>query len=90
MSDAPSPDGRARAGTVADRSPLQATAGTSTLSGAVGLFAGTVDWWIKCYSAHQIVVPDNAMIILWGTALAPMFQLIYHIVMNKLQKAANE
>lgn len=88
--DQQKPDARARNGSPADRSPMQAASNYSTASGAVGLLVGTADWWYKCHVAHQIVMPDNALLVMWATALAPTLILMKKIVDNKLSKAAGE
>lgn len=81
---------RTRSGTPADRAPLKAIGSTATASGAVGLLVATADWANTMVQAGHWVVPDNALMVMWATALAPMAMLIYHIVFNRLQKVAEQ
>lgn len=84
---------RSRTGTAADRkpdSPVKQIGGMATTSGVVGLLVGTADYLIKVKEANEWLSPDNALVVLWATALAPLFLLVYKIVENRLKKAAGE
>lgn len=81
---------RSRSGTPADRSSIQAIGGTAVASGAVGLLVSTADWANTMVQEHHWVTPDNALMVMWATALAPMAQLIYHIIWKRLQKLAGD
>lgn len=81
-------DTRSRSGSTADRAPLKAIGGTAAASGVVGLLVATADWASNMVEAHHWLTPDNALMVLWATALAPMAHLAYQIVLNRLKKAA--
>ena len=81
---------RAQAGTAADRAPLKAIGATAVGSGAVGILVATADWANTMVQQGHYVVPDNALMVMWATALAPLAELIYRIVFTRIQKAAEE
>lgn len=81
---------RSRSGTPADRASIKTIGATAVGSGAVGLLVATADWANNMVEAHHWLTPDNALMVMWATALAPMAQLIYHIMWKRLQKVAGD
>ena len=81
---------RERPGTPADRSALKSIGGMSTTSGAIGMLVASADYLLKCRDAHAWVTPDNALLVMWATALAPIFLLLNIIIQKRLKKIADE
>ncbi len=63
---------------------------TAVASGVIGLLAATLDYAWDCSEAHKWLRPDDALIVLWVSAIAPAVHLTWKIFINWLEKHAGE
>ena len=63
---------------------------TAAIGTSTGIAVGWVHWGYKCWLAHAVIPPDDALLEVTIFLLMPTVHLIGRIINNHLQKLAGE